>query len=255
MKTTLVKAAIFFKRPLFIYRLIGIFLAFFIVFSYAIPDIQFNLASGKAIEMTLDQLVKTSKADLPRYLKIKDAVVPSDSYIEIADNNSFKEIYYPVYPKNHVNSDFDIAKLDSIKGLPKEDSASFKIVSGPKGLSIIRNTNTLNAKLIIHHTHVPNSELDSTGHYFDSPNFSIEGRYDGTTLPEDIKTLFVENNVKINDDTILLKRGNKAMETSTAIFVILGGLIIALLCILSFVPTGILARWAGMSEIVQPIKP
>lgn len=258
MKLSLLKIIVFLKRPSIIYRIVAIPLAFYVIFFIAIPDIQFNLASDKPVELTLDQLFKTPKADLPRYLKIKDAVVPSGSYVYETGgkSNSLKGIYYPVYPDTEVVSNFSASKMDSIQKGLAGDSTAFKIAQDSTGkLLIVQNTDNIEAKLIIHDTHVKDSDLnDSTGNYFDSPTFSIEGQYNGDALSADTKSLFMEEGIKISNDAILLKRGDKAMETITAIFVILAGLLLAFLCALTFVPANTLVRWAGLGDNWEQIQ-
>ncbi|RZK14275.1 MAG: RDD family protein [Flavobacterium sp.] len=233
----------FLKRISILYRIAGIVLAFVAIFSLALPDLQFNMASDKPIEMTLDELFKTPTADLPRYLRIKDAVVPSGSYIEQrkVKTNILQDIYYPVYPSS-VKAKLNLTNLDSIQQALKKDSLAFSVTND---MSIIQNTNKIEARLVIHDTHVTDKDLDSA--YFSSSDFTIEGQYDGTTLPNNIKRLLTDENIKISDNALMLKRGEKGMSTSTAIAVIIGAFLMGVLCILTLIPSNTLARFAGFN--------
>jgi hypothetical protein len=238
MKRILAQIAIFCKRPSFIYRLIGIVGAAGLVFGVALPDIKFNMSADKSISMTLDQLIKTPTEEIPRYLKIKDAVVPSGSYVEFRSGkqNALSGIYYPVYPSAEVK--FDIKDTDKLGG----DSAKVILDSTGK-LSLMKHTDNMNSKLVIHDTHVTDADLDSTGKYFNNPTFSIEGQYDGDKLGEDVLNLFSESGLNVSPDAIVLNRGNKGMGTFEAIFATLAGLFVMLICILSFVPESKLRTW------------
>ncbi|MFD0878324.1 hypothetical protein ACFQ1A_29430, partial [Massilia pinisoli] len=146
MKEFFVKTVVFLKRVSILYRLAGIVLALIAIFTIALPDLQFNMASGKPVEMTLDQLFKTPTTDLPRYLKITDAVVPSGSYVEIrkATSNSLQEIYYPVYPSATVKSKLNMANIDSLRDIAGNDSTAFRVTTDASGgLAVVANTNNI----------------------------------------------------------------------------------------------------------------
>ncbi|GAB3525440.1 RDD family protein [Emticicia fontis] len=249
MKEFFVKTVVFLKRVSILYRLAGIVLALIAIFTIALPDLQFNMASGKPVEMTLDQLFKTPTTDLPRYLKITDAVVPSGSYVEIrkATSNSLQEIYYPVYPSATVKSKLNMANIDSLRDIAGNDSTAFRVTTDASGgLAVVANTNNIEAKLVIHDTHVTDKDLDSL--YFSSPDFSIEGRYSGTSLPDNIKRLLTKEDVKISDNVIMLSRGDKGMDSFTAIMLIIGAIVLGILCILTLIPNDTLASFAGFNS-------
>jgi hypothetical protein len=239
MKKILATIALFFKRLSFLYRLIGIVIAGYIVFGMAIPDIRFNMSTGTVIEMTLDQLMKTPADEIPRYLKIKDAVVPSGSYVEFrkSKSNSLRGIYYPVYPSNEVKIDIkDISKVVS--------SDSMKVVADSSGnVSLMKDTDNINSKLVIYDSHVKDSDLDSTGTYFSNPNFTIEGKYDGEKLGEDVLNLFKESGLNVSPEAVVLNRGDTGMETSKAIMLVILGLLAMFIGVLSFIPEETLRTW------------
>jgi hypothetical protein len=212
MKKNLANIAFFFKRLSFVYRLIGIFGAGYLIFGVAIPDIRFNMSSGKAKEMTLAQLLKTPAEEIPRYLKIKDAVVPSGSYVEYrtGKSNSLSSIYYPVFSINE---------------------------------AVNNNETDIMSKLVIHDSHVTDSDLDSTGTYFSNPKFTIEGQYNGDLLDEENIRLFKESGLKVSAEAIVLNRGDTGMATSKASMLVGFGLLTMLIGVLSFIPEGTLRNW------------
>lgn len=245
MQHFFLNAISFLKRISFLYRLVGIVMAYFVITSIAIPDIKFNMASSKPVEMTLDELFKTPKETLPRYLKIKDAVVPAGSYVETrkGKSNSLQEIYYPVYPSEDVKIPLSELNKEGISNQP-EDS---KIVVDTTGkLSIVKNTDKINAKLVIHDTHIQESDLDSTGKYFSSPDFTIEGKFDGSQLGSDIVKLFTDAGLNIEEDAILLHRGDSGMSTPTATLLALMAALVGILAILTFIPQDTLLKFSGI---------
>jgi hypothetical protein len=171
----------------------------------------FNMSSGKAVEMSLDQLMKTPADDIPRYLKIKDAVVPAGSYVEFrkSKSNSLQNIYYPVYP----------------------------------GTVAVGDDSQL-AKLVINDSHVTDSDLDSTGTYFSNPKFTIEGKFDNDKLGEDVLKLFTESGLKVSPDAVVLNRGDTGMSTGNAIIISIIGLLVMVISAATFIPEGTLM---GMS--------
>lgn len=232
MKKAIIQIALFFKRLSFIYRGIGIFLSFFVVFWEAIPDLKFNIYSSKPVEVSISELLKTSPENIPRYLKIKDAVVPSGSYVEYRKekNNSLVGIYYPVYPHESVK-----INLDSVSQLKSDNS---KIIADSTGnIAIYKNTDNIEANLVIYDTHVLDNDLDSTGTYFNSPTFSIEGQYSGEKLTNETLNLFTSSGLHINANAIVLKRGDKGFSNGAAIGLILLGIFLLITLTLSFVPT------------------
>ncbi|UTA67662.1 hypothetical protein [Emticicia sp. 21SJ11W-3] len=258
MKSFLFKTIVFLKKPSIIYRFLAIPVAFYAIFSIAIPDIQFNMASGKTVEMSFDQLIKTPKAELPRYLKIKDAVVPSGTYVyeRSKKRGTLRGIYYPVYPEQKQSIKISGAKVDSLLKAANVKSSSLQNEADSSvSIPLMQDYSSTEAKLVIHDTHVQESDIDdSTGHYFDSPTFSIEGRNSGDAIPDDIKSLFTEDGIKISNDAILLKKGETVMKTSSAIILSVVALIIGVLGILTFFPTNVLANWAGVSIVSEPAK-
>jgi hypothetical protein len=242
MKKNLAKIAFLIKKLGFFYRLIGIFIAGYLVFGMAIPDIKFNLTSGKVIEMTLEQLMKTPVDNIPRYLKIKDAVVPSDSYVEFRKKkrNTLTGIYYPVYPSSDL--EIDMNNFSDTNDILSNDS--IRIFEDTLGnISLLKNPDNLFSRLVIHDTHVKDSDLDSTGTYFSNPKFTIEGQYNGDVLTEDVLRIFKESGLNVSSDALVLNRGNTGMDNGKASILVVFGLLIMLLGVISFIPETTLNTW------------
>jgi hypothetical protein len=211
----------------------------YLVFGVAIPDIKFNMVTGKVIEMTLEQLMKTPADDIPRYLKIKDAVVPSGSYVEFRNSRSkiLTEIYYPVYPGNAVET--DVKDINKVSG---KDSMK-AVADSSEHISSMRNTDDINSKLVIRDSHVSDSDLGSKGTYFSNRNFTIEGQYDGAKLGEDVQKLFKELGLNVSPEAIVLNRGDSGMDTNKASMLVVFGLLTILIVGLSFIPETTLRTW------------
>ncbi|MEY3241007.1 MAG: hypothetical protein RIR11_2445 [Bacteroidota bacterium] len=239
MKKILAKIALLFKNLSFLYRLIGIFVAGYLVFGMAIPDIRFNISTGKVIEMTLDQLLKTPADDIPRYLKIKDAVVPSSSYVEIRSgkSNALTTIYYPVYSSDDVTIDIEdlnnTSSNDTLKG----------VVDSTELIALMKKAYSTDSKLVIHDSHVKDADLGSTGTYFSNPEFTIEGKYDGEKLNGIILNLFKESGLNVSPEAIVLSRGDSGMSTNGAVMLVIFGLLTMLIGVSSFIPEATLRTW------------
>ncbi len=241
MKSALANIGLFFKRPSALYRIGGIIVALIVITQMAIPDILFNIQSGKPIEMTLEQITTSTKEKLPRYIKIKDAVVPSGMYVEVRKNTDLEHIYYPVYPKKSV--EVDIKDLKTIK-----DTTSMDLVADSTGkLSILKDTKIMYARLVIKDGQVNARDLGDKGTYFSNPSFSIEGRYDNSAIGADVMDIFRNGGLNVAPDAILLEKGAASFTTSTALLMILVGFFVILACSLSFVPTATLYAWKGQT--------
>ena len=246
MRIFVVKTINVLKEIPFIVHLVIFVTLFCAIFLEAIPDILFNLASEKPFEMTFDEIVKTPKEDLPRYIKIKPPIIPSGSYVyEKAEKSTILQIiYYPVYPE--IESD---SKIDSTLKTVADSSLS---------ISLLQDFDNIQAQIVIRDNYAKVDESDdSLRHYFESLNFSAEGRYDWEPLPDDIRTLFEDGDVKLSEDVILLKKGEKGLKTSTAIWVIILSIGVGLISASSFIPTSVLVKWAGTDyrkTLHKPIK-
>lgn len=240
MKKIAGRISLFLKKSYLLFRIIPMIFIGYVVFELAIPDIKFNLTTRKAIEMTFEELMNTPSDEIPLYLKIKDAVVPSDSYVEFRDSesNSLNSIYYPVYAIKDVK-----LNITTFKNITKY--GEIKVVSDSSGnLSALKNTNNINSKLVIYDPYVKESELDSTGGtYFNNPNFTIEGEYSKDKISAEVLNLLTESGLNVSPDAIVLKKGFTPAQTSNALLVVIIGSIILILGITSFLPESTLKSW------------
>ncbi|WP_018343450.1 hypothetical protein [Cytophaga aurantiaca] len=240
MKKTLGRIALFFKRFNFLFRLIPVVAVFYFIYGIAIPDIKFNLTGGKAVEMTFEELMNAPVDQIPRYVKITDAVVPSASYAEFRNSksNSLSSIYYPVYSSKDV-------KLDIKELKDAMHSGNVQVVADSTGkISVLKNTDAIVSKVIIHDPYVKESELDSTGgKYFNNPNFTIEGQYSDEKVSTEVLNLLTEAGINVSPDAIVLNKGYTPSKTINALIAVcIGTIIIALVC-LSCLPEKTLQTW------------
>ncbi len=214
-----------------------------------IPDLKFLMEADKAVEITLEQLFKTPKDDLPRYIKIKDAVVPASTYVHERNQkyNILMGIYYPVYPKEEAVLDLIDQDPNNKKESNAENTTSLKSDS-TENVLIMPDVYNIEARLVIHDRNVQESQLesDSTDNYFNSPTFSIEGKYDGFRLDSETKKLFEEEGIKISKDAIVLNRGDKVMPYYLVFLTLFIALATLILSVASFIHTNALAEWAGI---------
>ncbi len=188
------------KRFGFIYRIIGIGLAF-MFFSGSAKDLMFLSSSSDTEAMTVDELMELPKSEIPRYLKLKELALLSDSYVA-KENESGRilEASYPVYSLSQI-SDFD-----TINNRPPP------------------------AHVIIKDTHF---NPDSMNMFM-----TVDGLYDHESFAES-KRILEENNVFIADDAVLIVKEKAPSYNSSLIKTILSGLL-GLLIVLSFIPNGML---------------
>ncbi|MBC7450834.1 MAG: hypothetical protein H7259_05035 [Cytophagales bacterium] len=243
MKKVIVSIVLFIKELGFIPRGIIIAASLSFLLGVAIPDLKFNMLSGKPVEISFEDVLHTPTDALPRYMKIIDAVVPSQSYVEKrnAEKNILQGIYYPVYSKEGVLIDadkFSEMRIDSAK-------ESFNIVmDSANHIAIRKNTDNMLALLVIHDTQVTDSDLDSNGTYFSNPEFTIEGKYVEGILGADVLDLFQQSNLNVDPKAIILERGLTGVSTSNALLILFACSLLIALCLISLIPEVKLRAWA-----------
>lgn len=188
------------KRFGFIYRAIGIGIAF-MLFSGCLKDLLFLSTTGDTEAMTVEELMELPKSEIPRYLKLKELTLLSDSYVaKENETGRILEASYPVYSISQV------AEFDTINNRPPP------------------------AHVIIKDKHF---NQDSLGIFM-----SVDGLYDHESFSES-KKILEENNIFIADDAVLIVKEKPPSFNSTLIKTILSG-IIGLLILLSFIPNSTL---------------
>jgi len=229
MKINFIKFIFYLKNIDVIYRGIGAIVSLGVLSIFIIPDIIFNLSndSSESVKMTIPQLLKTPKESLPRYIKITDAITPSNSVVEVKRKKSSLEIFYPVYPLK----DISVSEEDIEESIAEGDTVqnSFLVDSTGNIISTKKRDNLV-AKLVINDKK-PSNDYEKE---LSSSKFSIEGRFTDASIPDDVLNIFKRENIKISSDVIVLERGESSMSLSMAIKEGTFCLVIAILSIISF---------------------
>lgn len=180
--------------------IIGPFLA---IFYSLIPDIKFNLMSGNVKSYTEKEIIETDKESLPLYLKVSDVLPIGSQYIQQCRTRkgvtTLSAIVYPVY---------------GIERIAADSSPDKKIP----------------CHIVIKDSDVIESSLES---YF-STIPSYEGKFDRSTIDSETKELLISSGYQIDNNCILLKRGDKAWSTISCLAALVGLLTLSILTILSF---------------------
>jgi len=187
------------KRFGFLYRIIGIGIAF-MLFSSCFKDLMFLSSTHDSEAMTVEELMELPKSEIPRYLKLKDLALLSESYVASEKNGRIVDASYPVY------SISQIADFDTVNNRPPP------------------------AHVIIKDTHFNEDSMQMF--------MNVDGLYDHESFSES-KRLLEQNKVYIADDAVLIVKSKPPSYNSTLIKTILSGLF-GLLIVLSFIPNSAL---------------
>lgn len=241
MKINFIKFIFYLKNIDVIYRGIGAIVSLGVLSIFIIPDIIFNLSndSSESVKMTIPQLLKTPKESLPRYIKITDAITPSNSVVEVKRKKSSLEIFYPVYPLK----DISVSEEDIEESIAEGDTVqnSFLVDSTGNIISTKKRDNLV-AKLVINDKK-PSNDYEKE---LSSSKFSIEGRFTDASIPDDVLNIFKRENIKISSDVIVLERGENSMSLSMAIKEGTFCLVIAILSIISFFSHNTILKFFGL---------
>jgi len=183
----------------FIYRIIGIGICATFFLSNA-KDLLF-LSSSKGVEpMTIEQLSALPKSEIPRYLRLENLTLMSDSYVATEDEDSGRIIdaSYPVY------------SLDQLGGVETNGIPPAHVIIKDKNFDE-ESLNLLN---------------------------SVDGMYDNEGFGE-VKDILNANGLKISEDAILIVKEKPPAFQSTLLWTLLTGLG-ALLIGLSFIPSNVI---------------
>ncbi|MBW0435267.1 hypothetical protein [Leptospira yasudae] len=182
----------FIGRFSIIHRIVGVAACGFVVFGFAVPDMRFHSAKKNKTEFTFSEFVSTPADQIPRYIKIKDGVVPANNYVISTKKNRLQHITYPV------------ATIDQ---------------SGSKKV-----------KVIVKDSDVTQEELDN-GTYFSSPTFAIEGRFNDTSLDSESEKIYKDMGYTLDDRLYVIERGSEPLgffpALAIAVFFALLGFFIA----------------------------
>lgn len=241
MKINFIKFIFYLKNIDVIYRGIGAIVSLGVLSIFIIPDIIFNLSndSSESVKMTIPQLLKTPKESLPRYIKITDAITPSNSVVEVQRKKSSLEIFYPVYPLK----DISVSEEDIEESIAEGDTVqnSFLVDSTGNIISTKKRDNLV-AKLVINDKN-PGNDYEKN---LSSSKFSIEGRFTDASIPDDVLNIFKRENIKISSDVIVLERGESSMSLLMAIKLGTFCMVIAILSIISFFSHNTILKFFGL---------
>ncbi|WP_131367741.1 hypothetical protein [Elizabethkingia anophelis] len=212
MMLYLLNITLLLKRFSLILRALGIGICIVLLFE-AVPDLIFNFKIKNIQTFTEEQVIKTNKAELPRYLKISDVEPIGEMYVEELSYNKKRKdtivtaIIYPAY-----NLKKSIENLDQLKRYP-----CYIIVRDSK-----INKNTIK-------------------NYFNKKN-SIEGKYNQSTIDPETRNLLLGAGYNIDKNCILLEKGSNPWGIEESFFYIIFFGILGILILLSLLPISVIYK-------------
>ncbi|RHX85492.1 hypothetical protein [Leptospira stimsonii] len=198
------KVVQFLNRFSILYRIGGVGLSAFVIFGIAVPDMKFHSAKDHKTEFTFVEFVSTPADRIPRYIKIKDGVVPANNYVISTKKDRLQHITYPV------------ATLDQ---------------AGSK-----------HVKVIVKDSAVTQEELDN-GTYFSSPEFAIEGRFNDTSLDSESEKIYKDMGYVLDTPIYLIERGSEPLGFFPALGLAILALIFGIFAAASLLPESVLSRF------------
>lgn len=191
---------IFFKRIGIIKRIFISVILFLLLYWILIPELKFHFDNNGIPELTFDELLKLPKENIPKYIKLKEAVVGNDFYIEQRKKktNELKRVYYPVFP--------------------------------------ITDTLKTNAKIIVKSRNIVEKDLNEDSYYF-SIEFNLIGEYVGDFLDSESKDLLTLAGMNVDENLFVVWRDKMPYSFigSIIFFIIIFALV--LLILFSFILT------------------
>ncbi|TGM60194.1 hypothetical protein [Leptospira adleri] len=193
----------FLHRFSVLYRIGGVGLSAFVIFGIAVPDMKFHSAKNNKTEFTFVEFVSTPADQIPRYIKIKDGVVPANNYVISTKKDRLQHITYPV--------------------------------------TTLDKTGTKHVKVIVKDSSVTQEELDD-GTYFSSPSFSIEGRFNDTSLDSESEKIYKDMGYVLDSPIFLIERGSEPLGFFPALGLAIAALIFGIFVAASLLPESILGK-------------
>jgi hypothetical protein len=257
MKQILFNIAVFFKKPNVINRLILLGGSIFILTLFAIPDLKFNLQMKNPKKITIEEIQKTPKDLLPRYIvldkaqlmTVKTAIPQSqiDSMfggkVKISSNLiSLQQQSYNYVLEQRLNKKGDT----TISSISYPIYSTSEIQKNPNA-----STSDLTCYVVIQDSHINQKMLEGDKYFTDS-TFAINGQFDGTTISTDNLKLLQESGYNVSKDAIVLRKGSKPMSLTGSIIWTTLASIFGLFCFLGFLPLSLLCKIFGVEqEIVR----
>lgn len=245
MKKILFNVSVFCKRPGIFSRLIILGIALFATFTIFIPDLKFNLEIKNPKTYTIEELQKTSKENLPRYIVVKDAQAMQASQslgVDSVDGSDIKLMSYNYVIQQRVK-----------KG---DTSLSYILYPVYSKAVIAKSADTdaasITSYVVMKDAHVTEKELEGDKYFSDSA-FSINGKFDGDVIDEESHKILSESGYKVSKDAIILERGNTPMSLTSSIILTLVALLISALVILSLLPLTVLHKMFDVEQEIVKI--
>lgn len=259
MKQFLFQLAVIFKKPSIIGRLILLGGSLLLLTFIFIPDLKFNLQIKNPKKLTIEEIKKTPKEELPRYIildqaelmtvkspmnqsqvdslfgdktKIKNSgiILQQQSYNYVVEQQINKQgdtilssISYPVYSKSE------------IKKNPKASASD------------------LTSYVIIRDSGITEKMLKEDKYFTDS-TFAIKGLFDGSLISDENLKLLQDGGYKVSKDAIVLRKGSSPMSLTSSIVLSLAASWFAMFCFLGFLPMNMLCKIFAIEEEVVKLK-
>jgi hypothetical protein len=252
MKQLIFNILKFLKKPSVFGKLFLLGGACVFLFAVFIPDLKFNILSKNPVTLSIEEISKIKKEDLPRYIIVSnaqplrvsklaskaeiDSINPSfnklssalsiqiESYNYVLEqkvksgDTILSSISYPVYSK------------DQIKKNPKVSASDIK------SFVVIRDSNIKEADL-------------KDDNYFKSPTFVVKGQFDGAYIDEETLKLMETNGYNISKEAVILERGRTPISLNASIILTLLSSIFIVFFLASFLPLDFISKKLRLERI------
>ncbi|MDF7817868.1 hypothetical protein P1X15_09680 [Runella sp. MFBS21] len=259
MKNVLLKIILFCKRPGIINRLIFFGGALIALFSFFIPDVKFGLTMKNPPKLSIEQIKKTPIDDLPRYIIVTDSkVLQSERKFGLEALGDSLVSTLSEDQKQSLGESLNISSYGYVteQKIKKRDTTLSAIYYPVYSIAEAKTTQTANALecyVVIKDTHVTPAELENDK-YFTNATFSIQGRFDGTTIDSETLNLLEESGYHANKNAIILTKGNTPMSLVNAIVLSILAALIAIIVFLSFLSSSFLYKIFGVEQDVIKVN-
>jgi hypothetical protein len=256
MKQALFNIAVFFKKPNVINRLILLGGSLLLLTTLFIPDLKFNLAMKNPKKLTIEEIQKTPKDLLPRYINLDNAQL-----MKVNTSLVQSEIDSMFGGKIKINSDMISLQQQSYnyvieQSIKKGDTTLSSITYPIYSKSEIQKkpnatSSDLTCYVVIQDSRITQKMLEGDKYFTDS-TFAISGQFDGTTINAENLKLLQESGYNVSNEAIVLRKGSTPMSLTSSIIWTTLASIFGLFCFLGFLPISLLCKIFGVEqEIVR----
>jgi hypothetical protein len=255
MKQILFNIAVFFKKPNVINRLILLGGSLLILTLSAIPDLKFNLQMKNPKKLTIEEIQKTPKDLLPRYIVLDKAQL-----MKVKSTIPQSEIDSMFGGKVKISSDMISLQQQSYnyvleQRLNKKGDTTISSISYPiySTNEIQKNPNASTADLIcnvvIQDSRITKKMLEGDKYFTDS-TFAINGSFNGSSISQENLKLLQESGYNVSKDAIVLQKGDTPKSLTASIILTSIASFIGLFCFLAFLPMSLLCKIFGVEQEV-----